>query len=67
MISGSRENASAPEHGETPRSTSEPIAATTPANTDIFAAIEKLAGLRDKGFISEEEFSAKKADLLKRL
>lgn len=46
---------------------------TTPADgapTDadaIFASIERLAGLRDKGFISPEEFAAKKADLLGRL
>jgi len=40
-------------------------AATTPA--EIGAAIETLAGLRDKGFLSEEEFTAKKAELLSRL
>jgi hypothetical protein len=34
---------------------------------DIFASIERLAGLRDKGIISEQEFAAKKADLLARL
>jgi hypothetical protein len=33
----------------------------------IFNSIERLAGLRDKGFISEQEFSAKRAELLKRL
>jgi hypothetical protein len=37
------------------------------AGRDIFGSIERLAGLRDKGFISEEEFSAKKTELLKRL
>ncbi len=34
---------------------------------DIFATIEKLAGLKSKGILSEEEFQAKKADLLGRL
>jgi hypothetical protein len=34
---------------------------------DVFSSIERLAGLRDKGFISEEEYSAKKTELLKRI
>ena len=34
---------------------------------DIPEQIEKLAQLRDKGIITEEEFQAKKADLLSRL
>jgi predicted Zn finger-like uncharacterized protein len=37
------------------------------ATTDIFAAIENLAQLRDKGILSEEEFQQKKAELLSRL
>jgi hypothetical protein len=37
------------------------------ASGDIFASIERLASLRDKGFISETEFSAKKTELLQRL
>jgi hypothetical protein len=37
------------------------------ADSDIFATIEKLAGLRDKGILSDDEFSAKKAELLQRL
>ena len=37
------------------------------ADSDIFSSIEKLAGPGDKGVISEEEFSAKTSDLLKRL
>jgi hypothetical protein len=44
---------------------------TAPAQTaqegDIFAAIEKLAGLRDKGIVSDAEFTSKKAELLSRL
>ncbi|XXX74089.1 SHOCT domain-containing protein [Sorangium sp. So ce134] len=43
-----------------PRSTSAPDA-------DIFAAIERLADLRQKGILTEQEFAAKKADLLSRL
>ncbi|WP_437619787.1 SHOCT domain-containing protein [Sorangium sp. So ce1151] len=35
--------------------------------SDIFAAIERLADLRQKGIISEQEFAAKKTDLLSRL
>lgn len=34
---------------------------------DIFEKIEKLAGLKDKGILSEEEFNNKKTDLLNRL
>ncbi|ABK45793.1 conserved hypothetical protein [Magnetococcus marinus MC-1] len=33
----------------------------------IFATIEKLAGLKEKGWISEQEFNAKKTELLARL
>ena len=42
----------------------------TPAGsqeTDIFSKIERLADLKQKGILSEEEFAAKKAELLKRL
>lgn len=34
---------------------------------DIPSQIEKLAGLRNKGILSEEEFETKKADLLSRM
>ena len=40
-------------------------AASTPA--EIGAAIETLAGLRDKGFLTDDEFTAKKTELLARL
>lgn len=40
-------------------------AATTP--TEIGAAIETLAGLRDKGFLTDDEFTTKKTELLARL
>jgi hypothetical protein len=34
---------------------------------DIFAKIERLAELRQRGILSDEEFSAKKAELLARI
>lgn len=47
-------------------------ASTPPAppgggGVDVFALIEKLAELRAKGILNEEEFAAKKAELLSRL
>ena len=33
----------------------------------ILSLVEKLAELRDKGVLSEDEFTAKKAELLSRL
>lgn len=35
--------------------------------SDIFALIERLADLKQKGILSDEEFAAKKAELLQRL
>ena len=35
--------------------------------TDIVATLERLAELREKGILSEEEFAAKKTELLRRL
>jgi hypothetical protein len=35
--------------------------------TDIFTTLERLAELRHKGILSEEEFAAKKTELLRRL
>jgi hypothetical protein len=48
-----------------PSAASPNSAATTPA--EIGAAIETLAGLRDKGFLTDDEFTAKKTELLARL
>jgi hypothetical protein len=42
-------------------------AAAPLAANEIIAVIENLAGLREKNIITEEEFSAKKAELLRRL
>ncbi len=35
--------------------------------TDVFATLERLAALQQKGILTEEEFAAKKAELLSRL
>ncbi|QDO94563.1 SHOCT domain-containing protein [Formosa sediminum] len=40
---------------------------TSELEEDIFAKIEKLSGLRDKGILTEDEFNSKKIDLLNRL
>lgn len=39
----------------------------TVSEEDIFAKIERLAALKQKGIVSEEEFTAKKTELLSRL
>jgi hypothetical protein len=48
-----------------------PVAAPAkPAGEDagsLLALIEQLGGLKDKGILTEEEFAAKKAELLSRL
>jgi len=38
-----------------------------PTSDSIFATIERLGGLLEKGLITQDEFDAKKADLLERL
>jgi hypothetical protein len=38
-----------------------------PRETDILATIERLAELKEKGVLTEEEFTAKKSELLSRL
>ena len=45
----------------------EPDRAETAQEIDIFAKIERLAELQQKGIVSPEEFAAKKAELLSRL
>ncbi|PWR25077.1 SHOCT domain-containing protein [Zavarzinia aquatilis] len=44
-----------------------PMPPPSPAEGDIFAAIEKLAALHAKGILTDQEFGAKKAELLSRL
>jgi hypothetical protein len=49
---------------------SEPVAtpatAATPAE-DAASTLERLAGLRDRGLITPEEYEAKKRDILERM
>ena len=49
-----------------PQAAAEPVA-TTSSPEDIIATIERLAALKEKGLLSEEEFATSKAALLKRL
>jgi hypothetical protein len=58
--------ASAPKAAPAPASQSAPHAETA-QEADIFTKIERLADLRRKDILSEQEFSAKKAELLARL
>ncbi|CAH0341615.1 SHOCT domain-containing protein [Rhizobium sp. CECT 9324] len=50
-----------------PRGPSVQPVASAEVEEDIFAKIERLADLHGKGILTDEEFSAKKADLLGRL
>lgn len=61
-----------PEPVYPPEPVSQPDPAPAPAqqggdSDQIFAALEKLGSLRDMGILSEDEFAAKKAELLSRL
>ena len=58
-----------PRHGSVPTPSPAPqtVGARPVGQADVFATIEKLAELRDKGILSEEEFTTKKAELLARL
>jgi PH (Pleckstrin Homology) domain-containing protein/putative oligomerization/nucleic acid binding protein len=42
-------------------------AAAAPASSNVAATLESLAGLRDKGLITAEEYEAKKRELLERM
>jgi hypothetical protein len=45
-----------------------PVSQTSPSpSQDVFATIEKLADLRAKGILSDDEFATKKAELLSRV
>jgi hypothetical protein len=63
-IDGAVQNAPAPAQTATP---AEPYRAETAQEMDIFAKIERLAELERKGILSQEEFTAKKSELLARL
>lgn len=53
--------------GKTPDPASATAMPAEGGNDSVFATLERLAGLKAKGVLSEEEFAAKKAELLKRL
>jgi hypothetical protein len=62
--------AQAPAPQPIPQPTMQPTPQPAPADApsgDVFAALEKLGALRDRGVLSDAEFSAKKAELLARL
>jgi hypothetical protein len=70
------ENTIAPPTHQNAEPFSEPCATSTvgggqssssPDSGSIIETLERLGGLRDKGYVSEEEFATKKAELLKRL
>jgi hypothetical protein len=42
-------------------------ASASAGSQDVFATIERLADLRTKGILSDEEFASKKAELLNRV
>ena len=56
-----------PSPAPTPAWNDTPAAAPAGESTDVFATLERLADLRAKGVVSDEEFAAKKAELLKRI
>jgi hypothetical protein len=50
-----------------PNAATSPMAAAAPAEGDIFTALERLADLKTKGVVDDQEYATKKAALLKRL
>ena len=62
-------------HGDDAEAAPRPAPAPAPAEPaaprnaadDLGATLERLAGLRDKGLITPEEYEAKKRDLLERM
>ena len=57
----------APTAAPAPSPTPPAAAAGTSTDDEIFSRIERLADLKQKGILTEEEFAAKKAELLARL
>ena len=57
--------AAAPPVSEQPVAAS--AATVSSSSSDIFGALERLGELRDKGYVTDDEFAAKKAELLNRL
>jgi hypothetical protein len=52
---------------QAPATQSAPVAPPTPASDDPFAQLERLGELRDKSLISDDDYEAKKAELLGRM
>jgi len=50
-----------------PAAASAPTTASTPATSDPMEKLKKLGELHDAGILTEEEFSAKKADTLSKI
>ncbi|GAB3622567.1 hypothetical protein GCM10027418_06490 [Mariniluteicoccus endophyticus] len=44
-----------------------PVQPAAPSSEDVFAQLEKLGEMKDKGWISEDEFQSKKTELLGRI
>jgi membrane protease subunit (stomatin/prohibitin family) len=56
-----------PAAGGAPAATPAPAATAPVSADDVVATLEKLHGLVEKGILSQDEFDAKKAELLKKL
>ena len=67
VVSGEGAQRSTPTYSAPTPQRFEPSPANLADPADIFATIEKLAALQAKGYISAEEFAAKKSELLGRL
>jgi hypothetical protein len=60
--------ADAPATPKSRSATSEPTSPSSPSiENDVLSSLERLGALKEKGILTEEEFSAKKAELLSRL
>ncbi len=66
MIGGSNQYHQPPSESLVPENASF-ASGTAAVHDDVFAKIERLGALRDKGIISEQEFHQKKGELLARL
>lgn len=56
-----------PQMPQSPSPTSQVNTSNPQSSEEIFATIEKLAALKEKGILSDEEFAQKKSELLSRL
>ncbi|EXJ16287.1 SHOCT domain-containing protein [Imhoffiella purpurea] len=62
------QTSSAPTPTPTPTPAPEPAPPSTPSSeSDVFAAIERLAELHGKGILTDDEYARKKSELLSRL